>query len=181
MATNAVNVGKGQASGMFFTAAAGTALPTTLSSIPAAWTEVGFISEDGMDLQLSRDVQDIKDWSNTIRRTILADHDEKAKGVCISTTAGALQEIFGTGNVTESNGVITVDLSSPDLAAVKAYLFVMKDGDDLMCFGCSNGQIYVSDNPSFKAGEAIAWPFEITAQGTSGMKFIKVTGATGTT
>lgn len=176
MATNAVNVGKGRASGMFYVAAAGTAIPTTLSTIPADWTEAGFISEDGMELQLSRDVEDIKDWSNTIRRTILTDHDEKASGSCISTTAEALGELFGAANVTEATGSLTVNLSANDLPPVKAYLFVMKDGDDLMCFGCSNGQISVSDNVSFTAGEGIAWPFEITAQGDSGMKFVKVAG-----
>lgn len=176
MATNAVNVGKGRASGMFYVAAAGTAIPTTLATIPTDWTEAGFISEDGMELQLSRDVEDIKDWSNTIRRTILTDHDEKASGACISTTAEALGELFGEANVTEASGTLTVNLSANDLPPVKAYLFVMKDGDDLMCFGCSNGQISVSDNVSFTAGEGIAWPFEITAQGDSGMKFVKVAG-----
>lgn len=176
MATNAVNVGKGRASGMFYVAAAGTAIPTTLSTLPTGWTEAGFISEDGMELQLSRDIGDIKDWSNTIRRTILTDHDEKASGACISTTAEALAELFGSSNVTEGTGSITVNLSASDLPAVKAYLFVMKDGDDLMCFGCSNGQISVSDNVSFTAGDGIAWPFEITAQGDTGMQFVKVEG-----
>ena len=180
MATNAVNVGKGRASGMFYVAPAGTAIPTTLSAIPSAWEEVGFISEDGMELQLSRDVEDIKDWSNTIRRTVLTDHDEKASGSCISTTAAALAELFGSSNVTISGSTITVDLSATELPPAKAYLFVMKDGDDLMCFGCSNGQISVADNVSFTAGDGIEWPFEITAQ-SGGMKFVKVSGATGAT
>ena len=176
MASNEVNVGKGRASGMFYVAAAGTAIPTTLATLPTGWTEAGFISEDGMELQLSRDIEDIKDWSNTIRRTILTDHDEKTSGACISTTAEALAELFGESNVTEGTGSITVNLSASDLPAVKAYLFVMKDGDDLMCFGCSNGQISVSDNVSFTAGDGIAWPFEITAQGDTGMQFVKVAG-----
>lgn len=174
MATNAVNVGKGRASGMFYVADAGTAIPTTLETLPTGWTEAGFISEDGMELQLSRDIEDIKDWSNTIRRTILTDHDEKASGACISTTKEALAEIFGEANVTEGTGYIKVNLSAGELPPTKAYLFVMKDGDDLMCFGCSTGQISVSDNTSFTAGEAIAWSFEITAQGDTGMEFVKV-------
>lgn len=181
MATNAVNVGKGQASGMFFVAAAGTAIPTTLSTLPSGWTEAGFISADGIELQLSRDVENIKDWSNTIRRTILADHDEKASGACISTTAAALAELFGESNVTPGTGDFVVNLSAADLPPVKAYLFIMKDGDDMMCFGCSTGQIYVSDNVSFKAGDGIEWPFEIIAQGTAGMQFVKVPGASTTT
>ena len=177
MATNAVNIGKGRSTGMFYTAVAGTAITTTLTTIPADWTETGFISADGMELQLSRDVEEIKDWSNIIRRVILTDHDEKSSGSCISTTAEALSELFGENNVTvDSSGVITVDLSSGELPPEKAYLFVMKDGDDLMCFGCSKGQIYVTDNVSFTAGDGIEWPFEVTAL-DGGMKFVKVPGA----
>ena len=176
MATNAVNMGKGNASGMFYYATSGTAIPTTLSSIPSAWHEAGFISEDGMELELSRDVENIKDWSNTIRRVVLTDHEEKASGSCISTTGDALAELFGSTNVTATTASFTVNLSASDLPPVKAYLFVMKDGDDLLAFGCSEGQISVSDNVSFQAGEGIAWPFEITAQGNTGMQFVKVNG-----
>lgn len=176
MATNAVNIGKGNASGMFYYAASGTAIPTTLSTIPSAWHEAGFISEDGMELELSHDVENIKDWSNTIRRVVMTDHEEKASGSCISTTADALSELFGASNVSATTASLTVSLSSADLPPVKAYLFVMKDGDDLLAFGCSEGQISVSDNVSFKAGDGIAWPFTITAQGTTGMKFVKVMG-----
>ena len=176
MATNAVNMGKGNASGMFYYAPSGTAIPTTLSTIPATWHEAGFISKDGMELELSHDVENIKDWSNTIRRVVLTDHEEKASGSCISTTGEALAELFGSTNVTATTASVTVNLSAGDLPPVKAYLFVMKDGDDLLAFGCSEGQISVSDNVSFQAGEGIAWPFEITAQGTTGMQFVKVNG-----
>ena len=176
MATNAVNMGKGNASGMFYYATSGTTIPTTLSSIPSAWHEAGFISEDGMELELSHDVENIKDWSNTIRRVVLTDHEEKASGSCISTTGEALAELFGSTNVTATTASVVVNLSASDLPPVKAYLFVMKDGDDLLAFGCSEGQISVSDNVSFQAGEGIAWPFEITAQGTTGMQFVKVNG-----
>ena len=101
---------------------------------------------------------------------------EKASGSCISTTGDALAELFGSTNVTATTASVVVNLSASDLPPVKAYLFVMKDGDDLLAFGCSEGQISVSDNVSFQAGEGIAWPFEITAQGTTGMQFVKVNG-----
>ena len=156
MATNAVNMGKGSASGMFYYATSGTTIPTTLSSIPSAWHEAGFIAKDGMELELSHDVENIKDWSNTIRRVVLTDHEEKASGSCISTTGEALAELFGSTNVTATTASVTVNLSASDLPPVKAYLFVMKDDDDLLAFGCSEGQISVSDNVSFQAGEGIA-------------------------
>lgn len=179
--TNTVNIGKGRASGMFLTAAAGTALPATLTDqAVGAWgTVVGYVSDDGMTLNLSKDKQNIKDWSNTIRRVVLTDHEESASGSCISTDATALASLFGSAAVASSTATktTTVNLSASDLPAEAAYLFVMVDGDDLLAFGCSNGQISITDNVSFKAGDAIEWPFEVTAMGTGGMKFIKTAGA----
>ena len=179
--TNTVNIGKGRATGMFLTAASGTALPSTLSEqTVSAWgTVVGFISDDGMTLNLSKDKENIKDWSNTVRRVVLTDHEETASGSCISTDATALAALFGATAVSSSTATktTTVSLSASDLPAEAAYLFVMVDGDDLLGFGCTQGQISITDNVSFAAGDAIEWPFEVTAMGTGGMKFIKTAGA----
>lgn len=177
--TNAVNIGKGRASGMFLTAASGTALPATLSDTTLnSWgSVVGYVSDDGMTLNLSRDKENIKDWSSAVRRVVLTDHEETASGTCISTTADALEALFGADAVTTATNTTTVNLSASDLPATAAFLFVMVDGDDVLAFGCSEGQISVSDNVSFAPGDAIEWPFEVTAMGDTGMVFIKTAGA----
>lgn len=177
--TNDVNIGRGRASGMFLTAASGTALPATLddAGITSWGSIIGYVSDDGMTLELSRDKENIKDWSNTVRRVVLTDHEETASGSCISTDSAALTGLFGSSAVTTSGTTTTVNLSAGDLAPTAAYLFVMVDGDDLLAFGCSEGQIAVTDNVSFAPGDAIEWPFEITAMGTGGMQFIKTAGA----
>lgn len=179
MATNVVNIGKGRATGMMLTAAAGTALPATLTEVGlTSWgTEVGFVSDDGMTLNLSRDKENLKDWSNTVRRVVLTDHEETASGSCISTDATALTALFGASAVTTSSGTTTVKLSTGELPETMAFLFVMVDGDDILAFGCEEGQIAVTDNVSFTSGEAIEWPFEVTAMGDKGMVFIKTAGA----
>lgn len=178
MATNAVNIGKAYASGMMKTAPAGTALPATITKAAVdAWgTEVGFVSEDGMTLNLSRDKENIKDWSKTIRRVVLTDHEESASGSCISTDADAFESLFGTDAVTTSGDTTKVELSKGTLPAPKAFLFVMNDGDDWLAFGCEEGQMAVTDNVSLPAGNAIEWPFEVTAMGDDGMVFIKTAG-----
>ena len=177
--TNEVNIGRGYATGMMYTAAKGTALPATLDAAGiAAWgTEVGYISDAGMTLNLSREKTDFKDWSNTIRRVVLTDHSETASGSCISTDSTALSALFGAGAVTTSGTTTTVNLSANDLPATAAFLFVIEDGDDFIAFGCSEGQMSVTDNVSFAPGDAIEWPFEVTAMGEGGMKFIKTAGA----
>lgn len=179
MATNTVNIGKGRATGMFLTAAADTALPSTLTeqTITAWGSVVGYVSDAGMTLNLSRDKENIKDWSNTVRRVVLTDHEETASGSCISTDATALEALFGSDAVSTSGTTTTVSLSKNDLPAPAAYLFVMVDGDDIIAYGCKNGQIAVTDNVSFTSGDAIAWPFEVTAMGDDGMVLIKTAGA----
>ena len=119
MATNAVNIGKGRASGMFLTAASGTALPSTLTETTlGSWGDVvGFISDEGMTLNLSRDKENIKDWANVVRRVVLTDHEEGASGSCISTTADALTALFGADAVTTATNTTTVNLSASDLPA----------------------------------------------------------------
>lgn len=182
MATNEVNIGKGRASGMLLTAASGTALPTTLTeeTLEAWGTEVGFISDDGMTLRLSRTKENIKDWSNTVRRVVLTDHEEGASGNCICTTAAALTQLFGSGAVTtQTGGTFKVNLSTGTLPAPAAYLFVMIDGDDLLAYGCTEGQMAVTSDVSFTATDAIEWPFDVTAMGEGGMVFIKTPGAVG--
>ena len=48
MASNEVQLGGGYASGMFYTAAAGTALPAFPLDSLSSWTEVGDIDADGI-------------------------------------------------------------------------------------------------------------------------------------
>lgn len=177
--TNSVNIGRGRATGMFLTAAADTALPSTLTEAAlTAWgTVVGYISDAGMTLNLSRDKENIKDWSNTVRRVVLTDHEETASGSCISTDATSLTALFGTSAVATTGTTTTVSLSKGELPPAAAFLFVMVDGDDIIAYGCKNGQIAVTDNVSFAPGEAIEWPFEVTAMGDDGMVLIKTAGA----
>lgn len=177
--TNSVNIGKGRATGMMLTAAVDTALPATLTenAISAWGSVVGYVSDAGMTLNLSRDKKNIKDWSNTVRRVVLTDHEETASGSCISTDAASLESLFGSDAVSTSGTTTTVNLSKGTLPEPAAYLFVMVDGDDIIAYGCKNGQMAVTDNVSFTAGDAIEWPFEITAMGDDGMVLIKTAGA----
>lgn len=182
--THDVNIGTGRSSGMFYFANKGTALPSSLTNLSlSAWTEVGNISEDGMELALDRSKESIKNWANKIVRVILTDHSEKATGALIDTTEEAMTALFGADAVsvsaaTASHGkVVTVNLSESELPEEKAYLFIVKDGDDMIAFGCKDGQISSADNISFTPGDAIKWPFEIEAMG-EGMVLIKDNGQT---
>ena len=168
-----VKLGLGLATGMFYHAPAGTALPTDpTAAIPATWTHVGDVSDAGITLALNKSTTNIKNWANKIKRVLLTDHSETIQSPIMDTVEEALKTVVGEANVTTANDVITVNLSDGDLPPEEAFLWVMKDGDDMMMIGCSHGQVSAVENVSFAPGAAINWTPTITAMGDDGFKFI---------
>jgi hypothetical protein len=168
-----VKLGLGLATGMFYHAPAGTALPTDpTAAIPSTWTHVGDVSEAGITLATDKSVTNLKNWANKIKRAIMTDHSETIQSPLMDTTAEVLKVVLGEDNVTESSTTVTANLSASDLPAQEAFLWVMKDGDDMMMLGCSYGQVTAVDNVSFAPGSAINWTPTITAMGDNGFQFI---------
>ena len=102
----------------------------------------------------------------------MTDHSETIQSPLMDTTAEVLKTVLGEDNVTVSGSKTTAKLSADDLPEQEAFLWVMKDGDDMMMLGCSYGQVTAVDNVSFTPGGAINWVPTITAMGTDGLVFI---------
>ena len=161
-----VKLGLGMATGMFYHAPAGTTLPTSLSdTLPQAWKHVGDVSDAGITLALNKSVTNLRNWANVIKRVILTDHDETIQAPIMETTEEALKTVVGADNVTTGTNTFTVNLSDNELPPEEAFLWLMKDGDDLIAIGCTNGQVTAVDNVSFAPNSAINWTPTITATG----------------
>ena len=168
-----VKLGLGLATGMFYHAPAGTALPTSLSTAPTTpWAHVGDVTSDGITLALEKSVENLRNWANVIKRAIVTDHTETVQSPIMDTTAESLKAVFGDENVTAANDKVTVNLSAADLPEQEAFLWIMKDGDYMMAIGCSHGQVTAVDNVSFAPGSAINWAPTITAMGDDGFQLI---------
>ena len=167
-----VKLGLGLATGMFYHAPAGTALPTDPSAaVPVAWTHVGDVTDDGITLTMDKSVENLRNWANVIKRVIMTEHAETIQAPIMDTTEEALKTVVGEDNVTNATNIITVNLSAASLPEEEAFLFVMKDGDDMMMIGCTNGQVTAVDDVTFAPGSAINWVPTITAMG-DGFKLI---------
>lgn len=167
MASNEVILGAGNATGMFYTAPAGTALPAYPGADLTAWTEVGDINEDGITYT-SRDKTTLKNWAGTPKRSIPGTDPATIKALIMDTTESTLKTIFGASNVTvtpatETHGkLISVDLDSAPSTA--AFLFVAKDGDTMTMVGTTDGLISELGDLAFKGSEAIQW--DVTVAGS---------------
>lgn len=168
-----VKLGTGNATGMFYHAPAGTALPTSLATAPASpWVEIGDVSDAGITLAFNKSTTNLKNWANVVKRVIMTDHSETIQSPIMDTVEEAFKAVFGEDNVVVTSGKTTVNLSDSDLPPEEAFLWIMKDGDDMLAIGCTNGQVTAVDNVSFTPGGAINWTPTITATGTNGFQLI---------
>ena len=164
-------LGGGLATGMFYTAPKGTALPTTPGTTPgASWVLVGDISEDGITLtRPNGDV--IRNWALDPVRKVNTENG-KITAPIIDTSKKVLETLYGADNVTytaatSGHGNITSVTLSPDVSAEPAsYLFLMKDGESLAMLGTSNGLITEIGDVSFSPTEAVVWTATIDASWT---------------
>ncbi len=145
------------------------------------WRLVGDVTSDGITVATDKSVTNIRNWANVIKRTILTEHTETVQAPVMDTTEESLKTVLGEDNVTvtpASGGhgkTIAANLSASDLPEAEAYLFVMKDGDDTMAVGMSQGQVTALESITFAPAGTVNWTPTITAQDT-GLVFISEEG-----
>lgn len=168
-----VKLGTGLATGMFYHAPAGTALPTDpTDTLTSDWVHVGDVSDAGITLSIDKSTENLRNWANAVKRVILTEHSETIQAPIMDTTEESLKTVMGDDNVSNTNDVITVNLSSGKLPDEEAFLWVMKDGDDMIMIGCTHGQVSAVESVTFAPGSAINWTPTITAMGEDGFKLI---------
>ena len=164
MSTHEVKLGIGDVSGMFYHAPAGTALPASANApLAAAWKEVGDVSQDGISFSKDMSTENLRNWANVIKRVFVTEHTESVQAPIISTTVESLKTVLGEDNVAESGNMITASLSSAELPPEEAFLFRMKDDDDMIVIACKKGQVTAIEGISFAPGSPITWTPTITA------------------
>ena len=175
MATHNVNLGIGNAresgiTGMFYTAEVDTELPTTVpGALGSAWSEVGAISSDGISFNPNRTSEKLKNWANQIARLLPGQDGGTVAAPVIDTTEESLKAVFGDENVevtaaSSSQGKqIKVTITPESIPEPKAYLFIMKDGDDLIMIGTKKGYITEVGEVAFQPNAAITWNATIEA------------------
>lgn len=172
MATNKVNLGIGLSTGMVFMADAGTALPSSpLDSLSADWKSIGAITADGITWASGKDSEPLRNWAKEVERLVASDEGGTVTAPLMYTDKATLEAIFGESNVTYtaatgSNGNITSVTVAPGVSASpKAFIFLMRDGDDAMMVGSSKAIIRDVSDITFAPTEAITW--EVTIEASS--------------
>lgn len=170
MATNNVNLGIGLATGMVFMADAGTVLPSSpLETLSADWKSIGAITADGITWATGKDSEPLRNWAKETERLTASDEGGTITAPLMYTNEDTLKAIFGSDNVTVTaadnthGNLVSVTVAPGVSASPKAFLFLMKDGDDTMLVGTSKGIVREVGDISFSPTEAIVWEATIEA------------------
>ena len=170
MASNKVNLGIGFATGMFYTAPAGTALPTYPSeSLGADWDEAGAVTADGITWSTGKDSDPLRNWAKEVERLIASEEGGTVVAPLMYTDQATLETIFGADNVTvtaatSAHGNLAGVTVAPGVSASPmAFLFIMKDGDDMLMLGTTKGIVRDVGDIAFAPTEGITWEATIEA------------------
>lgn len=169
--THDVNIGLGNATGMAYHAPAGTALPAYPGeTLDNAWKEIGAISEDGITYGMNHELTPLRNWAKEIERLMPADGDSTIQAPFIDTSEETLKTLFGAENViitaatSEHGKNISIAIDADTAPDAEAFLFLMKDGDDMIMIGSTRATVTAVDDITFSPSEAITWNATISAR-----------------
>lgn len=114
-----VSAGKPKPTGAIHVAPVGTTLPTTATAtLNSAFGCVGYVSDSGMTITITRTVETIKAWGGDTVGTPQTEFEEAFKFTLIEALkAEVLKVVYGDDNVSETTGLRTITSNSKELEA----------------------------------------------------------------
>ena len=162
--TSYVSTGKPKVAGAVYRAPKGTTLPTNATStLPSAWAEMGYISEDGVTNSNAPTTEKVKDWGGQVILVLTTEKPDTFKLKFLEVlNANVLETVYGEDNVTLDalNGTIAVTANA---AALEEYAYVIDqvlNGGALKRIVIPAGALSALGDIVYKANEAIG--FEVT-------------------
>lgn len=167
MANTATNVSTGRPNiaGGVYVAPKGTALPTDATTpLASDYTCLGYVSEDGLSNSNDLTMSDIKEWGGAIVYRSLSEMiDNFGLALIESENVDVLKTVYGSANVTESDGAITVTVNTND-PEEKVWIFELAlRGNKKKRIVIETGAITSREEIVYNSEEAIAYGITVTA------------------
>lgn len=164
--TKKVSVGKPKVGGAVYRAPLGSTLPTDAKTdLDAAFICLGYVSEDGLENEISVDSDEIKAWGGDTVAVIQKGKSETYKFTLIQILdPNVLEAVYNTSNISgELTTGMTVRINS-DEAEAAAYVFeiILTDGAKKRIVA-PNAKLSELGTITYKDDEAIGFETTITA------------------
>jgi hypothetical protein len=139
-----------------------TAPTSAISSVPAEYNDLGYISEDGVTEAYDEDVQDIQAWQGgAIVRTLISSSKATLAFTMIETKASTL-ELYHKGSTVEqiADGY-KIDVVTPGVVR-KSYLLDVLDGSKHIRMYVRDGEVTERGEVTYVNDETISYPVTVT-------------------
>lgn len=125
-----VSYGKFKSGGYFFLAPAGTVLPTDNSTpLAATFLNMGFLGDDGVNFSDSSSTETAYDANGDSIATSQGEIEKTFTVTFREIKKNSLAVLYGSANVTDANGKLTVHDKGPNSATyVGVFEILLKDG-----------------------------------------------------
>lgn len=162
---NNVAAGKPKIGGAISVGDIGSTLPTdATSTLDAAFTLLGYASEDGLSVELTRESEEIKAWGGDTVLTPQTDFSEKFTFKLLEVLNVSVKKVvFGDTNVTGSlaDGIVTT-VNSKELPA-KSWVIDMVLHGAVQRVVIPNGKVTEIGEMNFVDNEPVGYELTITA------------------
>ena len=159
-----VSLGKPKKTGCLYYAPAGTTLPSdATTALPAAYTCVGYLSEDGVTNATDTDTTDINEMGGIKVLSEISGYGETWQFNMIETNEASLKLRFGTANVTGTADKLTVYHAIPSGESLVLVFEIAMTGNRVKRIVVADGTITEFDDTTYSAGEAIGYGVTMSA------------------
>lgn len=159
-----VSLGKPKKTGCLYYAPAGTALPTdATTALPAAYTCVGYLSEDGVTNATDTDTTDINDMGGIKVLSEISGYGETWQFNMIETNEASLKLRFGATNVTGTGDKLTVYHAMPAGESLVLVFEIAMTGNRVKRIVVADATITEFDDTTYSAGDAIGYGVTMSA------------------
>jgi hypothetical protein len=168
VALNADNVRVGL-TGRIYMAPKGTTAPTDLTTAWAAgWKDLGYMSDDGVSLEYSTDVEDINAWQSLspVRR-ILTGVDMTLGFTAIELKADTITLYFPGSSLSTNTGVHTLTIPSAPGSAEFAFGLEWEDGTITNRLIIPRGEVTERGAVTIGRSEAVGLEMTVSAYASS--------------
>ena len=163
--TKHVSAGKPKVGGAISTAPVGTAVPTDATTeLDKALINLGYISEDGLTNENTRESENIKAWGGDVVASLQSEKEDKFTYTLIEiSNINVLKEVFGQGNVTGTLETgITVKVNAAELEERLIVIDMILNGGVLKRIVIPKGKIVELGETVYKDDEVAG--YEVTVQ-----------------
>jgi hypothetical protein len=151
-----------------FLAPLGSTLPTTLTDPTTPFEALGWLSEDGVSLSLSTDVEKFKGWQGgSVLRTKVTGTEKTIQIQCLEETPGVTELYYGHGDAVVTAGVAKIDLPEGVGTVARAAVFKFVDGGVTKFLCCEKVEVTEREDLSHQNSSLTMYGFTLDIIGDS--------------